>query len=54
LNKKDFDSLLGSKYIVKYIYQILKATDKYNDVYPLMPIFKKEFLAAIYLISIGG
>jgi len=53
LNKKDFDSLLGSKYIVKYIYQILKDKEKYGDIYSLVPIFKKEFLAAIYLISIG-
>lgn len=53
VNKKDFASLLGSKYIVKYIYQILKAKEKYSDIYSLAPIFKKEFLAAIYLISIG-
>ena len=53
INKKDFDSLLGSKYIVKYIYQILKDKEKYEDVYSLVPIFKKEFLAAIYLISVG-
>lgn len=53
LSKKDFASLLGSKYIVKYIYQILKDKEKYLEVYSLAPIFKKEFLAAIYLISIG-
>lgn len=53
INKKDFASLLGSKYIVKYIYQILKDKEKYSEIYSLAPIFKKEFLAAIYLISIG-
>lgn len=52
-DKKDFASLLGSKYIVKYIYQILKDKEKYSEIYSLAPIFKKEFLAAIYLISIG-
>ena len=51
--KKDFSSLLGSKYIVKYIYQILKDKEKYLELYSLIPIFKKEFLAAIYLITIG-
>lgn len=53
IDKKDFASLLGSKYIVKYIYQILKDKEKYSEIYSLAPIFKKEFLAAIYLISIG-
>lgn len=53
INKKDFASLLGSKYIVKYIYQVLKDKEKYSEIYSLIPIFKKEFLAAIYLISIG-
>lgn len=53
INKKDFDGLLGSKYIVKYIYHILKDKEKYSEIYSLTPIFKKEFLAAIYLISIG-
>jgi len=53
INKKDFDSLLGSKYIVKYIYQILKNKKKYMEIYSLVPIFKKEFLSAMYLISIG-
>ena len=53
IKKKDFDGLLGSKYIVKYIYQILKDKEKYSEIYSLTPIFKKEFLAAVYLISIG-
>lgn len=51
--KKDINSLLGSKYIVKYIYQIIKNEKEYKELYSLVPLFKKEFLTAIYLISIG-
>ena len=51
--KKDIKSLLGSKYIVKYIYQIIKNEKEYKELYGLVPLFKKEFLTAIYLISIG-
>lgn len=51
--KKDINSLLGSKYIVKYIYQIIKNEREYKELYSLVPLFKKEFLTAIYLISIG-
>ena len=53
INKKDINSLLGSKYIVKYIYQIIKNEKDYKELYNLVPLFKKEFLTAIYLISIG-
>lgn len=53
ISKKDINSLLGSKYIVKYIYQIIKNADEYKELYSLVPLFKKEFLTAIYLISIG-
>ena len=53
ISKKDFASLLGSKYIVKYIYQIIKNEKEYKELYSLVPLFKKEFLTAIYLISIG-
>lgn len=51
--KNDINSLLGSKYIVKYIYQIIKNEKEYKELYSLVPLFKKEFLTAIYLISIG-
>ena len=47
-----FDTILILS-VLAYIYQILKNKEKYEDVYSLVPIFKKEFLAAIYLISIG-
>lgn len=53
ITKKEVDSLLGSKYIVKYIYQILKSKDNYSEIYSLAPVFKQEFLAAVYLITIG-
>lgn len=53
IHKKDFADLLGSKYIVKYIYQILKNKEEYSEIYSLVSVFKKEFLSAIYLISIG-
>lgn len=53
INKKDINSLLGSKYIVKYIYQIIKNEKDYKELHSLVPLFKNEFLTAIYLISIG-
>lgn len=53
IDKKDFSSLLESKYMVKYLYQNLAYSEKYSEIYSLAVIFKKEFLTAIYLISIG-
>lgn len=53
ITKRDINSLLASKYIVKYIYQIIKNEKEYKELYSLVPLFKKEFLTAIYLISIG-
>lgn len=44
-------SLLGSKYIVKYIYENLK-TNKKAELNLLYILFKKEFLTAIYLICL--
>ena len=51
IKNKQISSLLGSKYIVKYIYENLKA-NKNSELSLLYVLFKKEFLAALYLICI--
>ena len=51
IKNKQISSLLGSKYIVKYIYENLKA-NKNAELSLLYVLFKKEFLAALYLICI--
>lgn len=52
IKKNDIKSLLGSKYIIKYIYINLKNKDTDVNLELLFSLFPKEFLSAIYLISI--
>ena len=52
IKKNDIKSLLGSKYIIKYIYVNLKNKDTDVNLELLFALFPKEFLSAIYLISI--
>lgn len=51
IKNNQITSLLGSKYIVKYIYENLK-TNKQAELSLLYILFKKEFLAAVYLICL--
>lgn len=51
IKNNEINSLLGSKYIVKYIYENLKNT-KDVDFNLLYTLFRKEFLAALYLLCL--
>lgn len=53
LKKRGIKSLLDSKYIVKYVYDLLKKGESSKEISALYIIFKKEVLVAIYLIAIG-
>lgn len=53
MKKVQFKNLLDSKYIVKYIYDLLKKGASYREVNALYLVCKKEVLVAIYLIAIG-
>lgn len=50
--KKGVKGLLEPKYIVKYIYQNLVTNKDINELEFLKTIFKKEFLVAVYLITV--
>lgn len=55
LNKvknKQIKSLLDSKFIVKYIYNLLKNKASYKEISTLYYIAKKETLVAVYLVAI--
>lgn len=41
--------LLNTKFIVKYIYNLLDKNSKHKDLYVLATLFPKEFVGAIYL-----
>lgn len=51
IQQKEIKNLLGSKYIVKYIYNSLKEESKDLDWKLLYSLFYKEFMAAVYLVS---
>lgn len=53
IKKKEIKSLLDSKYIVKYIYNLLKKGTSTREINALYFIAKKETLVAIYLFAIG-
>lgn len=53
IKKKEFNSLLDSKYIVKYIYNLLKKETSSKEIGTLYFIAKKETLVAIYLFALG-
>lgn len=53
IKKKEIKSLLDSKYIVKYVYDLLKKGISTREINALYFIAKKETLVAIYLFTIG-
>ncbi len=53
IKKNQFKNLLDSKYIVKYVYDLLKKDASYREINALYLVCKKEVLVAIYLIAIG-
>lgn len=53
IKKKEIKSLLDSKYVVKYIYDLLKKGASSKEINALYFIAKKETLVAIYLFAIG-
>ena len=53
IKKKEIKSLLDSKYIVKYIYNLLKKGTSNKEINALYFIAKKETLVAIYLFALG-
>ena len=52
--KKAAKGLLEPKYIVKYIYQIIINNCKVKELKILATMFKKEFLVAVYLITLNS
>lgn len=53
IKKREFKSLLDSKYIVKYVCDLLKDGASYKEINALYLIYKKEVLVAVYLVAIG-
>lgn len=53
IKKNKVKSLLDSKYIVKYTYDLLKKESSSKEINALYLVAKKEVLVAVYLISIG-
>ena len=51
IKNNKISSLLGTKYIVKYIYENLKERNT-TELSLLYTLFKKEFFAAVYLLCI--
>ena len=52
IKNKQIKSLLDSKFIVKYIYNLLKNKASYKEISTLYHIAKKETLVAVYLVAI--